>query len=142
MAAPDLARRRFVTALDVDQAARGGDVLVLGERDVLTDAAKQRARDLSVEVHRGHEAGSPAQVAAPAPVPAQPPAQVAAEPVVDPSLLRDVVLAALRDELGPDADGLDDALDRVLSRLSLNDLATHQPNLSRPTPDPSTRSTR
>ena len=43
-------RRRFVTRVDVEDAARAGVAITLGPTDVLTDEARSRARDLRVVV--------------------------------------------------------------------------------------------
>jgi hypothetical protein len=43
-------RRRFVTRVDVEDAARAGAGITLGPTDVLTDEARSRARDLRVIV--------------------------------------------------------------------------------------------
>lgn len=43
-------RRRFVTRVDVEDAARAGVGITLGPTDVLTDEARSRARDLRVVV--------------------------------------------------------------------------------------------
>ena len=46
-------RRRFVTRVDVEDAARAGVGITLGPTDVLTDEARSRARDLRVVVTVG-----------------------------------------------------------------------------------------
>ena len=46
-------RRRFVTRVDVEDAARAGVAITLGPTDVLTDEARSRARDLRVVVTVG-----------------------------------------------------------------------------------------
>lgn len=43
-------RRRFVTRVDVEDAARAGVGITLGPTDVLTDEARSRARDLRMVV--------------------------------------------------------------------------------------------
>jgi len=43
-------RRRFVTRVDVEDAARAGVGITLGPTDVLTDEARSRTRDLRVVV--------------------------------------------------------------------------------------------
>jgi len=43
-------RRRFVTRVDVEDAARAGVGITVGPTDVLTDEARSRARDLRVVV--------------------------------------------------------------------------------------------
>ena len=43
-------RRRFVTRVDVEDAARAGVAITLGPTDVLTDEARSRARDLRMVV--------------------------------------------------------------------------------------------
>ena len=95
MAARELPRRRFVTRHDVEDAAAHGHSIDLGDRDVLTAEAAQRARDLGVRV--GHGAGS----------------RDGGSTDAD---LRRAVRAAVVAELGSEPPGLDDAIDRVLRR--------------------------
>lgn len=56
-------RRRFVTRVDVEDAARAGVGIALGPTDVLTDEARSRARDLRVVVSvAGAGAGAGADI--------------------------------------------------------------------------------
>jgi hypothetical protein len=98
MAARELPRRRFVTRHDVEDAAAQGRAIDLGERDVLTAEAAQRARDLGVRV------GSPGTGPRPG-------------SGSDPDLRR-AVRAAVVAELGREPAGLDEVVDRVLRRRS------------------------
>ncbi len=89
------AERRFVTRTDVEDAARAGRTLELGPRDVITDEAAQRARDLGVAMQRS---------AGPGGNPKSP----------NDGRLRSAVRAAVVAELGHEPPGLDAALDKVL----------------------------
>ncbi len=86
-------RRRFLTRHDIDDAAAAGRPIQLQARDVLTDEAAQRARDLGVRVE--HDRAGSGRV-----------------PVEE---LRRAVRAAVVAELGAEPPGLDAAIDRVLS---------------------------
>ncbi len=92
--------RRFVTRAEVEDAARSGRSLQLGARDVITDEAATRARDLGVSLVRGESASGPSTAA-------------------DPAALRRAVRAAVVGELGREPAGLDAALDAVLARRQL-----------------------
>ena len=107
MAGTEHQRRRFVTRHDVEDAAAAGKPVVLGDRDLLTDEAAQRARDLGVRVER---ADAPSRGSAPA-VSADPTRPSGAE-----DALRKAVRAAVVAELGREPAGLDAAIDRVLAR--------------------------
>lgn len=104
-------RRRFVTRTDVDDAHAAGQPLRLAPRDVLTDEAATRARDLGVAVERAGTARQPGRPAAPAAAP------VAAKPADD-TALRAAIRAAVEAELGPGTPGIDAAIDRVFARRS------------------------
>jgi hypothetical protein len=108
MAAPELPRRRFVTRHDVEDAAAQGRSIDLGERDVLTAEAAQRARDLGVPVGStgtGSSAGGGTGSGAGSGT-----GRTAGKD------LRRAVRAAVVAELGSEPPGLDDAIDRVLRR--------------------------
>jgi hypothetical protein len=101
-------RRRFITRTDVEDAARAGQPISLGPRDVITDEAAQRARDLEVAVHRGDDGAQRAvSPAAPASSSSNGSKQDA---------LRQAVRAAVVAELGRQPAGLDAAIDKVLAR--------------------------
>lgn len=95
-------RRRFVTRVDVDDAAAAGVSLHLRPHDVVTDEAAQRARDRGVTLVRESAAGSSGS--------ASPAADAAAA-----AALRAAVRAAVVAELGHEPAGLDAALDRALA---------------------------
>lgn len=101
MAARDHERRRFVTRHDVEDAAAAGRPVVVRGRDVLTDEAAQRARDLGVTIERdsGPRSSEPARASA-----------------ASPDQLRRAVRAAVVAELGREPADLDGAIDRVLAR--------------------------
>lgn len=103
-------RRRFVTRTDVDDAHAAGQPLRLAPRDVLTDEAATRARDLGVAVERAGTARQHGRPAAPAAAPAVKPADDAA--------LRAAIRAAVEAELGPGTPGIEAAIDRVFARRS------------------------
>lgn len=122
-------RRRFFTTRNVEDARSQG-VLVLGPRDVLTDEARARARELEVEVVRASDAAGepalPSGTAAPASasrhmsnaVPVSPQRVTVPPPAAGGPALRDVVLVVLRRELG-DVDGLERLVDDVLAQEGL-----------------------
>ena len=111
MAGTEHERRRFITRHDVEDAAAAGRSLQVRGRDVLTDEAAQRARDLGVAVEREGR-GSTARPGGtgPATSPAGAPSGGA------PADLRRAVRAAVVAELGSEPPGLDAAIDRVLAR--------------------------
>lgn len=136
MAATEFTRRRFVTRAMVEDAHRAGQSLTLGPRDVITDEAGTRARDLGVTVVRegaGHarSAGMPvsppaaraasvggsaagaASGGAPAGVPASASGGTSAAAV------KAAIRAAVVAELGTDDSRLDAAIDRVFARRGL-----------------------
>jgi hypothetical protein len=90
-------RRRFVTRHDVEDAAAAGRALQVAARDVLTDEAAQRARELGVAVQREGDRST----------------TTAADTTDD---LRRAVRAAVVAELGQEPPGLDEAIERVLAR--------------------------
>lgn len=94
--------RRFVTRADVEDAAKAGRTMQVGARDVVTDEATTRARDLGVTLTRSESAGDGPRTAA--------------APTADSAALRRAVRAAVISELGREPAGLDAALDRALSR--------------------------
>ncbi|HET7349928.1 MAG TPA: hypothetical protein VFJ28_03225 [Marmoricola sp.] len=106
MAATELPRRRFVTRHDVEDAAAHGRSIDLGERDVLTAEAAQRARDLGVRV----ESPGTGSGAGPRSGPSRGQSTE--------TELRRAVRAAVVAELGAEPPGLDDVIDRVLRRRS------------------------
>jgi hypothetical protein len=94
-------RRRFVTRHDVEDAAAAGRALQLAARDVLTDEAAQRARELGVPVEReGGRATGDGSRGRPGSA----------------DDLRRAVRAAVVAELGQEPPGLDEAIERVLAR--------------------------
>ena len=126
MAATEFTRRRFVTRAMVEDAHRAGQSLTLGPRDVITDEAGTRARDLGVTVVRegaGHArsagmpvsppAARPASGGAPAGVPASASGGTSAAAV------KAAIRAAVVAELGTDDSRLDAAIDRVFARRGL-----------------------
>lgn len=136
MAATEFTKRRFVTRAMVEDAHRAGQSLTLGPRDVITDEAGTRARDLGVTVVRegaGHvrsagmpvspPAARPASVGgstagaasggAPAGVPASASGRTSAAAV------KAAIRAAVVAELGTDDSRLDAAIDRVFARRGL-----------------------
>lgn len=92
-------RRRFVTRRDVEDAHAAGRPLQIAARDVITDEAATRARDLGLEIVRG---------AATTPPPVVPADQVA--------VMKAAVKAAVEAELGPGTPGVDAAVDRAFAR--------------------------
>lgn len=93
-------RRAFITRVEVEAAAAAGRSLNLGPRDVVTDEAAQRARDLGVTLTR--EPGSNG-------------AAGRGSGTARPDALRAAVRAAVVAELGHEPAGLDATLDRVLA---------------------------
>lgn len=111
MAGTEHERRRFITRHDVEDAAAAGRALQVRGRDVLTDEAAQRARDLGVAVEREGRGGTARPGGTgPATSPAGSP------PGGAPADLRRAVRAAVVAELGSEPPGLDAAIDRVLAR--------------------------
>lgn len=111
----EFVKRRFVTRHDVDDAGAGG-TLHLRARDVLTDEARTRARDLGVSiVVEGRTTGSPGGRVVPAGgvVPGGGSGKVTAPTEAD---LRRAVKAAVEAELGTDTPGLEAAIERVFAR--------------------------
>ena len=104
MAAPELPRRRFVTRHDVEDAAAQGRSIDLGERDVLTAEAAQRARELGVRVGSTGTSSSRGGGTGPG------------NGRSTDTDLRRAVRAAVVAELGAEPPGLDDTIDRVLRR--------------------------
>ncbi len=140
MAATEFTRRRFVTRAMVEDAHRAGQSLTLGPRDVITDEAGTRARDLGVTVVRegaGHarSAGMPvsppaaraasvggstagaASGGAPAGAPAGVPASASGG--TSTAAVKAAIRAAVVAELGTDDSRLDAAIDRVFARRGL-----------------------
>lgn len=136
MAATEFTKRRFVTRAMVEDAHRAGQSLTLGPRDVITDEAGTRARDLGVTVVRegaGHarSAGMPVSppAARPASVggstagaasggaPAGVPASVSGG--TSAAAVKAAIRAAVVAELGTDDSRLDAAIDRVFARRGL-----------------------
>lgn len=131
--AAERGRRRFVTTRQVEDARDAGAPLLLAPRDVITDEARQRARDLGVEVRRekaGEPAGAvsapaaapasaatPEPAAASAPTPAPAPSPGAVSPVLGEDGLREIVVRALREELGDVEADLEAVYDAVMARL-------------------------
>ena len=105
MAAAEPGRRRFVTRADIEDARAAGIGIRLGPRDVLTDEAATRARDLGVAVERMPTTPDP---------PSAPPSGAGRQG--DDAALRAALRAAVAAELGADTPGLDAAIDRVLAR--------------------------
>lgn len=103
--------RAFITRTQVEDAAAAGASLHLRPRDVVTDEAAQRARDLGVTLVREDRPAAPAVhgsggTAAPA---------ARGSGAVPPEVLRAAVRTAVVAELGHEPAGLDAALDRVLA---------------------------
>ena len=106
-------RRRFLTRSQVDDAAARGESLSVGARDVVTDEAAQRARDLGVTIERS--AGPAPGTAAPARTRAPRSGPEATRAPADASgALRHAVRAAVVAELGSEPAGLDRVIDGVL----------------------------
>ncbi len=99
--------RRFITKQDIDAAADAGtSVLELGERDTVTDLAREHARDRGVRLVEGAARGAtPTAGAAPAP-PADPSA---------PAGLHAQVRSAVIARVGTAPDGLDAVIAKVLA---------------------------
>lgn len=112
-------RRRFITRHHVEDAAASGQPIRVQGRDVLTDEAAQRARDLGVRIERERAAGTTAGSASTASTPAPPStapstAGAPAARAASDADLRRAVRAAVVDELGAEPSGLDAVIDRVL----------------------------
>jgi hypothetical protein len=118
MAGTEHERRRFVTRHDVEDAAAANRTILLGERDVVTDEAAQRAMDLGVTVDRegARAARAPATPTSPqrAQSSAQTPSAPAAALAVPSDRLRQAVRAAVVAELGTEPPGLDAVIEKVL----------------------------
>lgn len=95
------AERQFLTRADVEDAAAAGRTLQVGVRDVVTDEAVTRARDLGVTLTRSQSTGD---------------GRAAASAPADTTALRRAVRAAVVAELGREPAGLDAALDKHLGR--------------------------
>lgn len=136
MAATEFTRRRFVTRAMVEDAHRAGQSLTLGPRDVITDEAGTRARDLGVTVVRegaGHARSAGMPVSPPAARPASvggsaagaasggAPAGVRASASrgTSAAAVKAAIRAAVVAELGTDDSRLDAAIDRVFARRGL-----------------------
>jgi len=104
MAGTEHERRRFVTRHDVEDAAAAGRPVRVGGRDVLTDEAAQRARDLGVLIERDARRGGTSGRAG------------GASGDVPQDALRRAVRAAVVAELRSEPPGLDAVIDRVLQR--------------------------
>jgi hypothetical protein len=97
--------RRILTVTTIDDLlARGETQLELGPADIVTDLAREHARDRGLRLLPAG-AGSPS---ATAPVPPAAPA--------DPAPEREAVRRAVIAELGREPEGLDAAIARVLDR--------------------------
>jgi hypothetical protein len=108
MAAVDPPRRRFVTRHDVEDAHRGGQGIVLGPRDVLTDEAATRARDLGVSITRTAAAAPTRRYGVAQPSPSAPQDR-----------LRAIVKAAVVAELGREDSQVETVIDAVLARRGI-----------------------
>jgi hypothetical protein len=125
MAATEFTRRRFVTRAMVEDAHRAGQSLTLGPRDVITDEAGTRARDLGVAVVReGAGPGRPSGMPVSRPVPGS--SSPAGGSVADaaasgssPAAVKAAIRAAVVAELGTDDPRIDAAIDRVFARRGL-----------------------
>ncbi len=109
-------RRRFITRHDVEDAASSGQQIRLNDRDVVTGEAAQRAVDLGVRIERDQAAGSMRAASARPPSPTAPAAALTQE--TSDADLRRAVRSAVVAELGSEAPGLDQAIDRVLKARS------------------------
>ena len=109
-------RRRFITRHDVEDAAASGQPIRLRGRDVITGEAAQRAADLGVRIERDQTAGTTRGSVATAGSSTAPPAAATRE--TSDADLRRAVRAAVVAELGSEAPGLDQAIDRVMKSRS------------------------
>lgn len=100
--------RRFITRTAVEDAAAAGQPIRLGPRDVITDEAAERARDLHVRVDHTAMTAAPATGAASA----------GRSRSVDSEALRSAVRAGVIAELGMEPPGLEAALDKALAKRS------------------------
>ncbi|MGB7982698.1 MAG: hypothetical protein WCF36_18100 [Candidatus Nanopelagicales bacterium] len=107
-------RRQFVTRSQVDDAAARGQILSVGARDVVTDEAAQRARDLGVRIERSPGpvpgTGGPARARGPRSTSAR----AGQTPAQESGALRHAVRAAVIAELGAAPRDLDRVIDGVL----------------------------
>ena len=124
MAATEFTRRRFVTWAMVEDAHRAGQSLTLGPRDVITDEAGTRARDLGVTVVReGGGPGRPSSMPVSRPVTGSAPTggtgigrrRAARRPLRSRQRSGPPSVA----ELGTDDPRIDAAIDRVFARRGL-----------------------
>jgi hypothetical protein len=106
-------RRRFLTRHDIEDAAAAGRAIQVRGRDVLTDEAAQRARDLGVRIERDGDGGSGAGASGSSAGGSS--ASGAGAPVSREDLRR-AVRAAVVAELRTEPPGLDAVIDRVLQR--------------------------
>jgi hypothetical protein len=103
--------RRILTVTTIDDLlARGETQLELGPADIVTDLAREHARDRGLRLVPAG-AGSPSATAL---VPPAAPAAPAAP--ADPAPEREAVRRAVIAELGREPEGLDAAIARVLDR--------------------------
>jgi hypothetical protein len=111
-------RRRFLTRHDIEDAAAAGRAIQVRGRDVLTDEAAQRARDLGVRIERDGDGGSGARASgagASGSSASGSSASGVGAPVSREDLRR-AVRAAVVAELRTEPPGLDAVIDRVLQR--------------------------
>lgn len=101
--------RRFITRTAVEDAAAAGQPIRLGPRDVITDEAAERARDLHVRVDHTAMTAAPATGVASA---------AGRSRSVDSEALRSAVRAGVIAELGMEPPGLEAALDKALAKRS------------------------
>lgn len=110
--------RRFITKVDIDRLiGEGATELVASPECVVTDLAREYARDRGLPVRTAPAAPrtpSPVTTATGAPAPASPPAAAPAPGTSGAGVDRGAVRAAVIARLGSEPPGLDDALRRVL----------------------------
>lgn len=124
MAATEFTRRRFVTRAMVEDAHRAGQSLTLGPRDVITDEAGTRARDLGVTVVRegggpGRPSGMPVSRPATGSAPTGGTGVGATSGGASVFAVKAAIRAAVVAELGTDDPRIDAAIDRVFARRGL-----------------------
>ena len=124
MAATEFTRRRFVTRAQVEDAHRAGQSLTLGPRDVITDEAGTRARDLGVTVVRegggpGRPSGMPVSRPATGSSPTGGTGVGATSGGASATAVKAAIRAAVVAELGTDDPRIDAAIDRVFARRGL-----------------------